>query len=150
MSVASKEKSKISKRMQLKPNHSTMKKIEKLCETADKLGIAFYFSNMGVVVTDESRDKTLPDLILEDIEEGEIFCSFPFELEYKVCYDNPEYLKQERLEWEAKLARETQVQKEKEELRRKKEDERRVQAAKEAEEAERKLYEKLKKKYETA
>ena len=87
---------KIAPRLRLKDNHPTAVKLAKLCELADDLGIGFSFYGQRVVVEDKFRDENLPPLYLEDIEEGQWFTRFPFATEYKLVYDNPEYIAQQK------------------------------------------------------
>lgn len=87
---------KLSPRLVLKENHPTAVKVAKLCDLAGELGISLSFYHQRVLVTDVARDKSLPSLYLEDIEENNWFESFPFETEYKLVYANPEFLAQEK------------------------------------------------------
>lgn len=138
---------KIAPRLVLKENHPTAVKIAKLCELADELGISISFYHQRVLVTDEGRDKNLPPLFLEDIEENHHFESFPFETEYKMVYANPEFLAQEKREqYERDVLRneERRIFVEQEEIRAKAAAEVR---AKELEAAERLMLVKLKEKY---
>lgn len=89
---------KIPERLKLKDKSSTMIKVMKLYDLAEELGIAIEFFGHAVVVSDRDRDSKLPYLYMEDIEEGHYIDQFPPSTEFKLVYDNPEYLKQRRLE----------------------------------------------------
>lgn len=139
---------KIAYRLQLKDTHPTSIKLAKLFELADELGISISFFHQRVLIEDKDRDKNLPPLYAEDIEEGHWFQGFPFETEYKLVYVNPEYLAQQKAEEAERLrikAEELRIAKEKAEEAEKLELERR---AKELEERERQLLAELKEKYE--
>ncbi len=138
----------ISPRLRLKDNHPTAVKIAKLCDLADELGITLSFYGQRVVVEDRERDKELPPLYLEDIEDDHWFEEFPFTTEYKLVYDNPEYIAQQKKEQEERdrvRAEEARIAKERAEAKVKTENERR---AREQEERERRLLAELKEKYE--
>jgi hypothetical protein len=139
---------KIAPRLRLKEDHPTAVKVAKLCDLADELGIGFSFYGQRVVVEDRERDSKLPPLYLEDIEDGHWFSEFPFTTEYKMVYDNPAYVEQqkkEQAERDHKRAEEARVAKEREEAKVKAEADRR---ARELEASERKLLATLKEKYE--
>lgn len=138
---------KIAPRLVLKENHPTAVKVAKLCDLADELGISLAFSHQRVLVTDVARDKNLPPLYLEDIEEGHWHESFPFETEYKLVYENPEYLAEQKRysdELRSRRLEETRLLKERHEESAKLEAQKR---AKELEAAERLMLAKLKEKY---
>jgi len=123
-------------RLRLKDTHSTAIKLQKIFDLADELGISFSFSSYGVYVSDRERDENLPDISIEDIETGHLIDSLPPTTEFKLTYDNPEYLKQvkiENQEYNAKRAEEERLKKEKE-LAKKAEEEARRAAALEAKE----------------
>lgn len=140
---------KISPRLQLKDTHPTAIKIAKLCALAEELGISISFLHQRVIIQDKDRDGNLPPLFLEDIEDNHWFDSFPFETEYKLVYDNPEYLAQKKAEEAERLRlrqEELRAAKEKEERRFKEESEARAKAL---EARERQLLADLKEKYES-
>ena len=138
----------IPKLLKLKDNHPTMAKFNKLCEYADELGIGIEWSGQTVIVHDSNRDSNLPPIFLKDIEDGSWVSCFPPTTEFKLIYDNPEYLAQkereqkeylENLAEKKRLAEEqARIAKEQAELRR----------LKELEESERFLLASLKLKYE--
>lgn len=139
---------KIAPRLRLKDNHPTAIKIAKLCDLADELGITLSFYGQRVVVEDREREKNLPPLYLEDIEDGHWFEEFPFSTEYKLVYDNPEYIAQQKKEQEErdrKREEELRIAKERAEEVRKREEARR---AAQIEASERKQLAELKEKYE--
>jgi len=94
------EPKKISRRLILKENHSTAIKVSKLMDLADELGISFSFSGQRVLLQDSDRDPNLPNLFVEDIEDNHWFEEFPFVTEYRLVYDNPAYLAQQKAEQE--------------------------------------------------
>lgn len=139
----------IAQRLVLKDTHPTAIKVAKLCELADELGISISFFHQRVFIEDKNRDKTLPPLYVEDIEEGHWFQGFPFETEYKLVYVNPDYINQQKAEEAERLrihAEELRVAKERAEAAEKLELEKRAQAL---EARERQLLTKLKEKYES-
>src|SRR5574339_247322 len=139
---------KIAPRLRLKDNHPTAVKIAKLCDLADELGIGLSFYGQRVVVEDRDRDKNLPPLYLEDIEDGHWFEEFPFATEYKLVYDNPEYIAQQKKEQEERdrvRAEEARVIKERTKAKAKAKAERR---ARKQEARERQQLAELKAKYE--
>lgn len=124
---------KIARRLVLRENHTTAIKITKLCDLANELKISISFYNQRVIVEDEDRDKNLPTLYLEDIEEGQWFEDFPFQSEYKLVYDNPEYLAQQKAEQEEldrERAEDFRIAKEQEEIRARTEAEEKAKALK--------------------
>jgi hypothetical protein len=139
---------KISRRLQLKDNHPTAQKLAKLCELADELGISISFYSYRTVIEDTDRDPKLPPLYLEDIETGEGMDEFPFQMEYKLVYDNPEWIAQEAREREER----ERARVEEAERKRKAEEEKQRAAAEKArrtkEQRERELLAVLKDKYE--
>ena len=96
------EVKKISKRLFLKDTHPTMVKINKLYDLAEELGISFHFESGCCLVLDNDRDSNLPDLLLEDIEENHHVNSFPVVTEFKVVYDNPAYLAEQKRQYDAR------------------------------------------------
>lgn len=88
---------KICKQLRLKDNHPTMVKLNKLYDLTEELGISLTFVNArAVIVHDNDRDSNLPDLLMEDLEEGHEIEHWPPTFEYKVVYDNPAYLAEEK------------------------------------------------------
>lgn len=88
----------IPKLLRLRSHHPTMEKFNKLCEYAEDLGISVEWRGQDVIIHDNQRGKDLPPIFLENIEEGHWFSSFPPNTEYKLVYDNPEYLVQKEKE----------------------------------------------------
>jgi len=79
------------KTYRLKENHSTMQKLDKLCELAAEMGISIQFSSgSGIaIVTDFSLNQ---EFELYDVDEPgygmeRSFTSFPFPTEYKLVYE---------------------------------------------------------------
>ncbi len=88
---------KIPQYLRLKDNHPTIIKLNKLTDLAEKLGLCISFYNHRCLLEDRDRDKNLPSLYIEDIEGGfSNVNSFPNEMEYKVTYENPAYLAEEK------------------------------------------------------
>ncbi len=84
---------------------STAEKLGKLCSLADELGISLSYGHR-VIVEDRDRDKNLPPLYMEDIEDDHNTTSeFPPCTEYKLVYDNPDYLAQQEREHQERLAK---------------------------------------------
>lgn len=120
--------------LRLKDNHPTMQKLEKLFALADELGISISFNAHGPATVYDSNRATvdLPPFSLQDIDNPEYPMEhFPPTLEYRVIYENPEWLAtQERVkaaeEIEKKrLAAEEEtkrIRRQKEEAERKKRD----------------------------
>lgn len=94
---------KIPERLVLKETHPTAIKLAKLCDIANEMGISISFYHQRILIVDNDRDKSLPPLYLEDIEEGHWSESFPFELEYKLVYTNPKYIVQQNKEQEERI-----------------------------------------------
>ena len=84
--------------LKLKDNHPTMVKLYKLYELAEDLGISISFGSHRTVVQDRDRDDKLPTLFLEELDGGETIQEWPPTFEYKVIYDNPAYLTQQKAE----------------------------------------------------
>jgi hypothetical protein len=72
-------------------------------ELADELGISISFLHQSVLIRDKDRDEKLPPLFVEDVEDNHWFESFPFETEYKLVYENPEYLAQEKKDHDERI-----------------------------------------------
>jgi hypothetical protein len=112
--------------LKLKDNHPTMVKLMKLYDLADELGIRILFG-MRTIVDDDARDPNLPPLFLEDIERpGDRLNEWPPSFEFKVIYENPEYLaelKRAEEERQKKLSEERRLQFEATKARIKAEDE---------------------------
>ncbi len=88
---------KIYPKLRLRDNHPTMVKLTKLYNLAEELGITLNFMHArAVVVYDKERDPNLPDLLMEDLEDGHTIENWPPTFEYKVIYDNPAYLAEEK------------------------------------------------------
>lgn len=138
---------KLSQWLRLKDNHPTMVKLMKLYDLAEELGISITFATHRVIIDDKERDASLPDLYLEDLEEGHDINTWPPSFEFKVITENPEYIAEQKKAWEE---RETQRKAEQarfeaERISAKKAEEERI--AKETERAERKELVRLKEKY---
>ena len=86
--------------LKLKDNHPTMVKLNKLYELAEELGISISFGAHRTIVDDRERDKDLPPLYIEDIDNGEAIQEWPPVFEYKVYYQNPEHVAKEKAEQE--------------------------------------------------
>lgn len=73
------------KKYKIKDDHSTAKKLAKLCEMASELGISIEYTRYGVCVI---TDKEFPGrrYLMEDIEEGPIM-EFPPVMEYKITFE---------------------------------------------------------------
>jgi hypothetical protein len=148
----------IARRLILKDNHPTMVKLDKLFGLAEELGLSFSFHHYGTSVHDSERDSNLPELIMLDADhqQDEGVMDFPPTLEFKLVYDNPAYLAEQkrlnyelvranlekkRLEdeaWAKKLAQEKELERIKQE-----------RLAQEKEIADRALYLELKARFET-
>lgn len=142
------EPKKIPKRLQLKDTHPTAVKLSKLMDLADKLGISISFYHERVLIEDRDRSKELPPLYVEDIEEGHWFQGFPFETEYKLVYENPEYIAQQKKEKEEDDQRRAEAFRLTQEKLKKEAQEFLERRLKETELAERKQLAALKEKYE--
>lgn len=137
----------IPRTLRLKEHHPVMQKVLKLYDRAEELGLKIYWSGQQVWVKDQDQPNT--KFYLEDIDNSSIWISeFPPTFEFKMIFDNPEWIKQQEAEENAR------IQKMKEALEQQ-EKERQLQLA--AQEAERKakveaeerqLLAALKKKYE--
>lgn len=146
----------ISRYLKLKDNHPTMIKLMKLWALADELGITISFGSC-VVLEDRDRDPALPHLLIEDVEDsGNPPKEFPFATEFKVTYDNPAHLAQQKKELEDKRSAEEAERKAKEETaklraeaKKLEDQEKQKQLAKEKEKRERILLTELKSKYES-
>ena len=86
----------IPKRLVLKDTHPTMVKFNKLYALAEELGISISFYNHTAIVEDKDREKNLPPLHLEYVDGSDFDSSFPPVFEYKLVYDNPAYLEEQR------------------------------------------------------
>lgn len=121
----------ISKRLVLRDSHPTMVKLQKIWAMAEDLGITISFEGtQACVVSDRDRDEKLPELVMEDVESGEGIGSFPPQFEYKVVFENPAYLAEQK-----RLADE-RIKKQEEEERIRKEKSRLASEAAKAREAE--------------
>lgn len=84
---------KIHKFLRLKDTHPTMVKLNRLIDLASELGISISYSDNMVVVSDKDRDPKLPHLFLQDLDSSDYPPSdFPPIFDFKIIYDNPEYL----------------------------------------------------------
>lgn len=137
----------IPQKLRLKDNHPTSIKVQKLYDFCEELGISIRFDDGVVIIRDRDRDVNLPSVLLQDLEFGRVY-SFPPTFEYKLIYNNPEYLAQREIENQEDLARyiESERLKKEKELAEKKAEE--ARRAAELEAKERKLLEELKVKYE--
>lgn len=141
---------KITEYLRLKDNHPTMVKLMKLYDLADELGIHLSFMGHTSIVSDNDRDKNLPDMLIEDIEDGNHIKEWPPSTEFKVVYKNPAYIqkqKEEQAEYLKKKLQEDLAKKQVEETRIRLE-QARIAAQKEADE--RFLLAQLKEKYPNA
>ena len=141
--------SNLPRRLRLKDNHPTAEKLSKLCALADDLGISLSFYNHTVIVEDKDRDEKLPPLHLEDIEDNwnSVGC-FPPTTEYKLVYDNPEYVAQQQRENQARRRKEEEKKAAEQKAAEAKAKAERERQAKEKEARERKMLAELKEKYE--
>lgn len=138
----------IPRRKLLKDKHPTMQKLQKLMDLADELGLHLSFWGQRTVITDNERDTDLPPLYIEDIESHDGPQEFPPSLEFKIVYDNPDYIAHEKAERDRLNRAQEERKRKEEEARRiaeKKEAERR---AREVEDRERRELARLKEKYE--
>lgn len=143
------EQKKISRYLRCNDNHPTMIKYRQLADLADELGISLYFESGVCIVRDRDRDSRSPDLYLQDIEDQYVF-SFPYDLDYKMIYDNPIYLEDQKKKHEeyVKKKEEEILKKKAEEILRKEIEERK--RLEKCEASERTLLANLKKKYESS
>lgn len=86
---------KIPKILKLKNNHPTMIKFNKLCDFAEELGLSLDLGGNFIILEDRDRDDNLPMLELHDLE-NDTCPSIPPTMEFKIIYDNPEYLEYEK------------------------------------------------------
>lgn len=141
------EEKKIAKRLMLKDSHPTMVKVMKLWSLAEKLGLSISFHGQTTIVEDEGRDKNLPMLRLEDIETEEGPQEWPPTCEFKLVYDNPEYLAEQKRQLEARRAADSAKAKEAENKRQAQEAKEVRERAAALEQREREQLTKLKLKY---
>lgn len=139
---------KLSKRLMLKDTHPTMQKIQKLYALAEDLGITISFHGQATTVEDRDRDSNLPILYLEDLDDGEGPQMWPPTFEFKLVYDNPAFLAEQKREWDERRAAEAAKTKDTEDKRKAKEAAEKAREAKAKEDRERKLLAELKEKYE--
>jgi hypothetical protein len=137
----------IPRTIELDENHPTMIKLNQLMDLADDLGLKLYLHGQSLVVQDNKSN--LPPLLIEDIEPNHYINVFPPNMEFRLIYDNPEYLAQrkreserEQAEWEEKR----RIAKEKAELARQQAEQLRL---KQIEDSERATLRFLKSKYES-
>lgn len=135
--------------------HPTMIKLSKLIALAEELGLSFTFFNGRAIIEDNQRDKNLPDMFIEDIENNMdgAGCDHPMEnfpptTEFKVVYDSPKFLAYQKaenetraLKWKQEEAVKKTAQESAKQIKEKKQLE-------EKETQDRKLFEQLKSKFE--
>lgn len=136
--------------LRLKAEHPTLVKFQKLADLADELGLVISIDGGQMVIYD--RDKPYVVFNVKDIEQTsweKSFISFPPSTEFFIKYENPEYIRLEKIKHEQYKAK----QKEKEEqakaaklLAEQQEEKDRMKAL---EEKERKILAELKAKYES-
>jgi hypothetical protein len=143
------EPKKIARRLVLKDTHPTAIKVAKLCDLASELGLSLSFYRGRVLIEDSSRDKNLPHLYLEDIEPDHHFEGFPFETEYKLVYENPEWIAQQERELTERLAKEEETRRLEAERKQLAEQQAAEERAKALEARERRMLAELKEKYES-
>jgi len=135
--------------LRLKDNHPTMVKFNKLCELAEELGISIEWHGQDVIIEDAERDKDLPPIFLKDIEQDHWFDSFPPNTEFKMIYNNPEFLKRQELEHQKYLSEKAERERAALEQKRIAEEQARLRRQRELEDSERAMLEALKAKYES-
>jgi hypothetical protein len=96
--------------LRLKENHPTMIKLMKLYAVADELGINISFHGVNAVLSDKDNEDVY--FYVQDVDDGEAIQDFPPATEFKIIFENPEFLKFQ--EEEAKQDRFRREQKEKE------------------------------------
>lgn len=138
---------KISQYLKLKDNHPTMVKLAKLAEVAEDLGISISFGHYQAHVHDRDRDESLPPLVMEELDGGEAIGEWPPIFEYKVIYDNPAYLAQQKAEREEYDRKRKEEEDKRESERKAKEDAEKARRAKAEEQRERAELARLKAKY---
>lgn len=138
---------KISQYLKLKDNHPTMIKLQKLYDLAEDLGISISFHNHRTIVEDRERDRNLPTMFLEEVDGSESVGEWPPIFEYKVIYDNPAYLAQQKAEQEERDKKRKEEEAKKEAERKAKEDAEKIRRAKAEEQRERTELARLKAKY---
>jgi hypothetical protein len=136
------------RRLVLKENHPTMIKLEKLWRLADELGLHIGFHGHRTSLEDNDRDPKLPMLFIEDIESDDGPQDFPPATEFRVVYDNPDYLSLVEKENADRRTREEEEKRQKEELKRQREEAEARRMADELEKKERVQLARLKAKYE--
>lgn len=142
---------KIAPLLRLNDNHPTAVKLSKLFDLADKLGISLSFYNHTTIVEDRDRDRSLPPLHIKDIEDYDNgFGCFPPTTEYKIIYDNPEYLAEQQRQNEERKRKEEERLTAERLAAAAKEKSQKERQAKEKEAHDRKLLQELKEKYENA
>lgn len=141
------DKNPMSPLLKLKDNHPTMVKLYKLYDLAEELGIGISFDRYQTVITDSARDSNLPPLLLQEIDGAESVKEWPPLFEYKVVFQNPEWLAKDDAEKEQRaLARKNDFAKQEAE-RKAKEDAARLAKLQEQELKERAELARLKNKY---
>jgi hypothetical protein len=124
-----------------------MIKVNKLYDLATELGISISWLGHCTIIEDNERDRSLPNIRLEDIESNDQVGEWPPATEFKLVYDNPAYLAEQKREYDERCKQQAKAA----ELRKKEQKEAeakcKAKELKEKEEAERKLYLKLKAQY---
>ena len=139
--------SKVSRYLKLKDNHPTMVKLNKLYDLAEELGISISFGQHRSFVNDRDRDDKLPPLVIEDTDNGEPIQEWPPVFEFKVIYDNPAYLAQEKAEQDERNKKRKEEEAKRESERKAKEEADRLARERAAEQKERAELARLKAKY---
>lgn len=122
---------KVARRLRLKDNHPIMIKVMKIYDLMKELEISIEFYCHKMVVTDTSRDSTLPFISIEDVyNPNDSITEFPPTTDFQLVYDNPAYVEHERIRNEdARKLREEAEAKRKQELKEKQEREKAAAAA---------------------
>ncbi|KKN43556.1 hypothetical protein LCGC14_0702030 [marine sediment metagenome] len=87
----------IAERLRLRHTHPVSKKVDKLYDLADKLGISFHFGNvMSIEVRDDDTEYLIEDLEGPSGSQEANPGSFPPCLEWKITTENPKFVEAER------------------------------------------------------
>ncbi len=85
------------KRFLLKDEHPLMVKFRKVCDLMDELGIGIDVGRYSSSIHDTSKDAKVGEVMIEDIDHPDQCVSFfPPTFEYKLVYDNPEYIRYQK------------------------------------------------------
>jgi hypothetical protein len=103
---------KIPEYMRLKDTHSTMVKLDKLAAFAEELGISLNFFQQATFIQDNGLPQDHPQLRLEDTDNGEAISEWPPVFEYKVIFENPAYLADQKIKHEEYVKREAERERE--------------------------------------